>query len=191
VSAPLDFVPHQTISMQILEDRGYVYDSSLLPIYWGPLLKKIKFHGLKIKRNDHYLGRCLYGFAPNYPYHPSYKSLRWHGHMKILEVPITAMPLCRIPFHTSFLFALAHFGHNTHLFDIGFALTKLFRIPYNFLFHTNELSDPITDTAIKHQFGLDLPIDKKLFLCNHVLSHITNTYQCTTTLDYANTFLKK
>jgi len=168
-------------TLDILESRGYLYDSSVIPTFWGPLLKRIKFAKLKVDRTDNYLGKWHYGLCPLSPYHPSPKALHKKGSMKLWEVPITTMPLFRFPFHTSFVMATMHFGLNTFLFDLGYFLLQLFDVPYNFVFHTNELADPIENDQLKRQFGLSIPIKKKKALCHHVLAKIAKNYSFITT----------
>ena len=172
--------------LKILQDRGYIYDSSLMPTYYGPLLKRLKFFSLRINRKNHYLGRSVYGLAPLKPYHPDENKLWKKGSMKIIEIPITTMPALRLPFHASFTFAAYQMGFGNALFDLGFTLLKMADCPLNFVFHTNELSVPITEVSIKRQWGLKLPLKEKNKICNHMLSVIINNYNIVTSLEYAN-----
>lgn len=175
--------------LKILEDKGYAYDSSLLPTYYGPLLKKLKFASLKIPRKDHYLGRFIYGLSPLSPYHPSYEAIWRKGKMRIIEVPITTMPWLRFPFHPSFTFAAYHLGLGCSLFRLGYALLSLTKLPLNFVFHTNELSEPIYEKKIKRQFGLNLPLETKLKICNDILRTISHDFNIISTLEYSSIFV--
>lgn len=157
-----------------------------MPTYYGPLLKKIKFSFLKIKRKNHYLGRFVYGFSPLKPYHPNPDKLWENGNLKLLEIPITTMPWIRMPFHTSFTFAVYQMGFGCALFNLGYALLKMTSLPLNFVFHTNELSTPIADKRIKRQYGLNLSLVEKYKICNHVLRAIQNDFNIITSLEYAN-----
>ena len=172
-------------TLKILEDRGYTYDSSLLPTYYGPLLKKLKFASLKVPRKDHYLGKCAYGFAPLEPYHPAYETIWKKGEMKIIEIPITTMPWLRMPFHTSFTLASYQLGFKCGLFNLGYGLLSLTNLPLNFVFHTNELSVPIYDERIRRQLGLNLPLETKQKICNHILTRIKKDFDIVTTLEYS------
>lgn len=171
--------------LKILEDRGYIYDSSILPTYYGPLLKKLKFSNLKISRNDHYLGKAIYGLAPLIPYHPDEKDIWKKGRMKILEVPITTIPWLRLPFHASFTYATYELGLGCLLFKLGYSLLSKTSLPLNFVFHTNELSDPVYEEKIKRQFGLNFPIETKQKICHYMLSSIVKNYEIISTLDYS------
>lgn len=171
--------------LKILEDRGYLYDSSLMPTFYGPLIKRLKFGTLKITRRNHYLGRFLYGFSPLAPYHPSSEKIWKKGEMKIIEVPITTMPILRFPFHASFTFAAYHFGLGCGLFNLGYTLLGFTGLPLNFVFHTNELSDPISEKEIKRQYGLNFPLAVKQKICNQILKAIQKDYNLIPTIDYA------
>jgi len=101
-------------ALHILEERGFSYDSSVVPSY--PFFKKY---------------RGYQGRAPAVPYHPHHKDIRRRGEMNILEVPVAGqlfgLPLAgiwiaRIPF---FVFkSLFNFNNppfitvNMHSWDI-------------------------------------------------------------------------
>lgn len=172
----------------ILEDRGYIYDSSLLPTYFGPLLKRLKFVSVKIPGKNHYLGRFSYGFSPLIPYNPCMEAIWKRGKMRLLEVPITTMPYLRFPFHTSFAFAAYQLGFGYGLFKLGYSLLKTTSLPLNFVFHTNELSNSIYIEKIKRQLGLNLPVETKQEICNNVLSAIKKDFRTVTSLEYAGLF---
>ncbi len=172
-------------TLKILEDRGYIYDSSLLPTYYGPLLRKLKFSSLHISRQDHYLGRSIYGLAPLRPYHPSSEAIWKKGKMKIMEIPITTMPWLRLPFHTSFTLAACQLGLGCGLFNLGYWLLSLTNLPLNFVFHTNELSIPISEEKIKRQLGLNLPLETKQKICGYILGTIKKDFDILTTLEYS------
>lgn len=175
-------------TLKILEDRGYIYDSSILPTYYGPILKKLKFSNLKINRKDHYLGQAIYGLAPLSPYHPNEKNIWKKGRMRILEIPITTMPGLRLPFHASFTYATFELGLGCFLFNLGYNLLSKTSLPLNFVFHTNELSDPIQEQEIKRQFGLKLSVETKQKLCHYMLKSIVKNYEIFTTLDYSKKY---
>lgn len=178
-------------TLKILEDNGYLYDSSVMPTYYGPLLRSIKFHTVSIERKHSYLGKTRYGRAPLHPYHPDPHALEKKGPMRLLEIPISTMPLLRLPFHTSFVMATAHLGFGSLLFSIGSHLFNMVNAPLNFVFHTNELSEPIHAVTLKRQYGLDLPIYRKERICNKVMRYITSHYECIRSRDLAELTLKK
>lgn len=62
--------------MKLLEDKGFLYDSSIVPRF--PFF--MKYRGFKRR-------------APIIPYFPSYSNCRKKGDMKILEVPVSGLIL--------------------------------------------------------------------------------------------------
>ena len=72
------------------------------------------------------------------------------------------------------------------LFDLGYNLLNLTRLPFNLVFHSNELSDPLWDERISRQFGLNLPLGQKENVCRRVLSRIREHFYPVTTLEYAS-----
>jgi hypothetical protein len=177
-------------TLRILEGRGYIYDSSLMPTYYGPIFKLLKFSSSKITRKNHYLGRPAYGLSPLSPYHPDGKKIWKRGDMNLLEIPITTMPCLRIPFHASFTFATYQLGFGIALFDMGYRLLKATNLPLNFVFHTNELSDPVKDSRIRRQYGLSLPLEDKYRICRRILDAIHKDFTFKTTTEYAITYEK-
>ena len=110
--APSHIIDEQ--GLKLLEDKGFLYDSSVLPHY--PFCKK--YRGYK-------------GRAPLLPYYPSYDNLRRKGDMKILEVPVRGqlfgIPLAgawirKLPFFIyKLLFAFYHprlIVLNLHSWDV-------------------------------------------------------------------------
>jgi hypothetical protein len=171
-------------TLKILEEKSYLYDSSILPTYYGPLLKLLKFASLKISYKNHYLGRPQYGLSPLCPYYPSAKNIWQKGSMKIIEVPITTMPGLRLPFHTSFTFATYHLGLGCSLFNLGHSLLKMTSLPLNLVFHTNELSEPIREKITRRQFGLGLALKNKQKICHYILQAIQQDFKVVSTAEY-------
>jgi hypothetical protein len=71
--------------MQILQDLGYLVDTSVTPLQAWPNARGAKRRG------------PCYVNAPGAPYHPSLEDLNRPGSMPILEVPVTIDFACRIP----------------------------------------------------------------------------------------------
>ena len=89
---------------------GYLYDASTLPTYLGPLARSYYFwkSGLskeeKMARKELF-GKFSMGFKKLKPY---YHELG--GGKKIAEIPVTTMPIFKLPFHLSYLIYLPRSG---------------------------------------------------------------------------------
>ncbi|OXM56123.1 polysaccharide deacetylase [Amycolatopsis thailandensis] len=90
--------------VEVLCERGYTYDASTLPTWVGPLARA--YHNRTAPRADNHGRDELFGgfarvLAPVHPYH-------WTtpGGSRLVELPVTTMPLLRTPIHGSYLLQL-------------------------------------------------------------------------------------
>jgi peptidoglycan/xylan/chitin deacetylase (PgdA/CDA1 family) len=92
--------------LEVLVERGYLYDASTLPTVVGPLARAFYFRSSRLDAAQREERADLFGSAtealrPLSPY-------RWDvGVDGIIEIPVTTMPLLRVPFHVSYLLYLA------------------------------------------------------------------------------------
>lgn len=92
--------------LSTLKRRGYRYDASTFPTFLGPLARAYYFFTAKLSREEREQRKALFGsaregFRPLRPYH-------WQlAEGPLLEIPVTTMPLLRLPFHVSYLIYLA------------------------------------------------------------------------------------
>lgn len=96
--------------LRVLARRGYIYDCSTFPTFLGPLARAYYFMtatGLseEDKRQRSLLfGSFREGFRPLRPY-------RWHTpEGSLVEIPVTTLPLFRVPIHVSYLLYLGVFS---------------------------------------------------------------------------------
>ncbi|HTF33986.1 MAG TPA: polysaccharide deacetylase family protein [Myxococcota bacterium] len=89
-------------TLRVLAQRGYRYDASTLPTFLGPLARAYYFMTARLTPDEREERRKLFGgFAeglrPVRPY-------RWNmGDATLLEIPVTTVPLLRIPMHVSYI----------------------------------------------------------------------------------------
>ncbi|MGB8859557.1 MAG: polysaccharide deacetylase family protein [Ilumatobacteraceae bacterium] len=92
--------------LRALMDRGYEYDCSTLPTVIGPLARKYYFRSAKLTaaqraERAHLFGSARDGLQRLKPY-------RWvAGPQSLIEIPVTTMPLARVPIHLSYVLYLA------------------------------------------------------------------------------------
>ena len=95
--------------LEVLIERGYQFDASTFPTYLGPLARAYYFMTAKLtleekKRRSKLFGTISDGTRPLKPY-------RWATNAgKLLEIPVTTMPLTKVPIHLSYLLYLARFS---------------------------------------------------------------------------------
>lgn len=92
-----------------LNELDYQYDCSTFPTYIGPVARAYYFMTAELSKEDkedrdELFGSMRDGLRPLKPY-------MWDlGNAKLLEVPVTTMPVVKSPFHVSYLLYLSGFS---------------------------------------------------------------------------------
>jgi len=141
------------VTLEILEERGYAYDSSILPAYL-------------------FSNKNIHGFSPLSPYCPFRKNMQ----RGIIEVPVSTAPIIRTPYHASFVIAAHNFNMGPSVFYAGFFLTRLKRLPLNYVFHAAELADSNHDSRLSYFQGLKIPLKKRYEMMSLILKNITEKF---------------
>jgi hypothetical protein len=91
--------------LDLLAERGYRYDASTLPTWIGPLARAFYFRSAKLSPEERAERGKLFGTLgdaarPLKPY-------RWAlGTQSLLEIPVTVLPVARVPMHVSYVLYL-------------------------------------------------------------------------------------
>ena len=171
--------------IRVLRKRGYLYDSSVLPMPYGPLLRWCKKRiSNTTSTKTRYLGKTVYGLAPLTPYRASDDSVWRRSSEGLAEVPITTMPFFRLPFHASFCMALMAKGGGNLLFKMGYTLAYRWRIPLNYVFHACELADVPADNRLRNHWGLYLPVEERFAAIDAMLAAIATDYEVIPTCQF-------
>ena len=108
--------------LEVLAERGYLFDASTLPTYIGPLARMYYFwksdlsEEEKADRGDLF-GTVKDGRRPINPYLWQLSSGK-----KILEIPVTTIPIVKTPFHLSYLLYLSGFSMHLMISYLHFAI---------------------------------------------------------------------
>ena len=122
--------------LEVLSSRGYDYDCSTFPTFVGPLARGYYFMNARLtskqkEEREVLFGGLRDGLRPLYPY-------EWQlGERRLLEIPVTTMPILRAPFHFSYLHWLAGFSErlaDTYL-RLALGLCRLRGIEPSLLLH--------------------------------------------------------
>jgi hypothetical protein len=95
--------------LRMLARRGYLYDASSLPTFLGPLARRYYLRTSRLAGKERVQRKTLFGglrdgLRPIRPY-------RWQLETgELLEIPVTTMPLLKLPFHFSYLLYIGTFS---------------------------------------------------------------------------------
>lgn len=125
-------------ALPILQNRGYLYDSSVFPTALMPLLKFLHWYTMRSRQGGDRttLGHWRYMAAPITPYRTSQKSFVEQGSEGIVEIPITVTPGLRLPFFATFLLSTG-----LRLFMLSYQMLKALGRPIQFQFHLSDFVD--------------------------------------------------
>lgn len=127
-------------AVALLLKLGYQYDASVLPTYLGPLARRFYFRSTGLDRKQQEERSALFGTwrdgrAPIRPH-------LWPAEGEALvEVPVTTLPVAKVPFHPSYLLYIA--ARSPRLSETYLAsalwMCKLARIGPSLLLHPLDL----------------------------------------------------
>lgn len=164
--------------LNVLVARGYQYDASSFPTFLGPLARAYYFFRSSLNKKQkqdrkELFGKFSDGFQPNKPF-------RWQiGDRSLLEIPVTTMPIFKLPIHASYVMYLA--GYSQWLARAYFwsviQLCRLTRTQPSLLLHPLDFLD-VNDAPVLEFFpAMKLPVQKKLKLLGYCLDQMDKVYQ--------------
>lgn len=169
-----------------LARRGYVYDASTLPTVAGPLARAWYFAAAGVDRTGREAQRDLFGsFAdgrrPLRPY-------RWAlAGGTLVEIPVTTLPLLRVPVHFTYVNFLADVSETlaAAYFRATLALCRARRVPPSLLLHAADFigaDDPVCPAFLP---GMRRRAADKLRLLERLLEGFASRFEVCTLGQFA------
>ncbi|MBE9030282.1 polysaccharide deacetylase family protein [filamentous cyanobacterium LEGE 11480] len=172
--------------LTVLQDQGYVYDASVFPTFLGSILRKAALEraevpdAIKNAPNPEF-GRFGDGFRSVTPH-------RWSVNGgSILEIPVTTMPVFRVPIHLTYLHFLASKSKLLAKLYLWFALTmcKIFRVEPSILLHPLDFIAADTVPELGHFPGMGGSTEEKCALTIEFLQQIQKGFKLMSLSEYA------
>jgi len=200
-AAILDFTGQQTIGFRgpgfsysretllILNERGYFYDASTFPTYLGPLARAYYFMHSSLDRAQRQQRKQLFGafsngFLPLKPY-------RHQGDAApLIELPVTTLPLFKVPIHFSYIMYLATFSRLAAVtyFRSAMRFCKLNRVQPSLLLHPLDFLGKDDEEELAFFPGMNAMSEFKLSLAKQLLGWMTKQFDCVTMIEHAKAF---
>jgi hypothetical protein len=172
-------------TLDILVQRGYLYDASTLPTFIGPLARIYYFltsHLSKAELNQRsaLFGSTRDGFRPLKPY-------RWRGEDGVLEIPVTTMPVFRCPIHMSYVLYLSTFSSALALryFQTGLTLCRLTGVAPSVLLHPLDFLGHDDGVGLEFFPAMKMTSEQKLRIVSHALRVFGEEFRVTPLKEYA------
>lgn len=95
--------------IELLTRRGYLYDASTFPTYLGPLARVYYFMKSSLDKRSMKERKNLFGSFSNGL--RSTQAYRWRSAAgELIEIPVTTMPVAKLPMHVSYVLYLSTFS---------------------------------------------------------------------------------
>ena len=172
--------------LRVLLRRGYEYDASTFPTYLGPLARAYYFMTTNLTKEQkeerkELFGRLSEGFRPIKPY-------RWQLDDKtLLEIPVTTMPLFKVPIHVSYILYLSLFSTTLALlyFRMALKLCRITKTEPSVLLHPLDFlgGDDMSDLSFFP--AMRIMSEKKLEIVSDILRLLEEHYTVVSLKEYA------
>lgn len=177
-------------TLRILAQRGYHYDASTLPTFLGPLARLYYFMSARLSAEEKeerskLFGTLEDGLRPLRPYEWQIPGVI--ATERFVELPVTTMPLLRVPIHLSYLIYLSAISPLLGLTYFRTALTmcRWAGVQPSLLLHPLDFMGVEDDRDLAFFPGMSLAREKKLSFVDQVLAIYNRRYQVVTMADHA------
>ena len=188
-------------TLRVLARRGYKYDASTFPTFLGPLARAYYFMTAKLSEEERQKRKGLFGkfrdgFQPLKPY-------RWQvDDRTLVEIPVTTLPLLKVPMHVSYLLYLSVYSRALALqyFRNAIRLCRLTGTQPSLLLHPLDFLGSDDTRDLDFFPAMRMTSEKKLHFVGEALGLLSDRFTVLTmqelagqaalssTLDAASTF---
>jgi len=176
--------------LRILASRGYLYDASTFPTFLGPLARAYYFFKARLNREQRnerkqLFGKIGEGFRPLKPY-------SWQTpEGPILEIPVTTMPVFRIPIHLSYVLYLAQYSQALAkaYFRFSMVLCRLRGVGPSLLLHPLDFLGGDDEPDLAFFPAMQMKGAEKVRLVTEVLSHFSRQFRVVPMIEHAGEIL--
>lgn len=173
--------------LEVLAARGYAYDASPLSTWIGPLARAYYLSGTKLGASEgsdraELFGGFRDGYGPNCPF----DAVTPAG--SIAVVPVTTMPIFRVPIHASYVLYLRGVSVQLARSYIRFALAicRLTRTEPSFLLHPLDFIGGDEVPELQFFPGMQLPGDAKRETVSDILGLLASRFEVARLCDYVS-----
>ncbi len=173
--------------LMTLSERGYEYDCSTFPTYLGPLARLYYFFTARFTKEEkeqrkQLFGRMSDGFQPNSPF-------EWNlGTDRLLEIPVTTMPIFKVPIHLSYLLFLSRFSTLAArvYFWKAMKLCRIFGVGPSLLLHPLDFLGAEDDKDLAFFPTMNIESIQKIKLLGQVLDTMDKNFDVVCMRDHAH-----
>lgn len=178
---------------KILKEKEYLYDASSLPTWIGPLARAYYFRQSDLTKEERETRQGLFGsFSDGLK---RIKPFIWNidNKTELLEIPVSTIPILRLPFHFSYLHYLAniHVSLMTAYLQTAISFCKLTNTEPSFLLHPLDLIGGDLIPELKFFPGMELSSSYKTELFDIVMEKMTTNFDIVNMSEHAEIILQR
>jgi peptidoglycan-N-acetylglucosamine deacetylase len=164
--------------LETLQMRNYAFDASILPTYISPLMRMYYFWNSKLTKKERESRKELFGSYKEglYPLKPYKWKLK--NNQSLLEIPVTTMPVFKIPFHLSYLLYISGYSFllmKTYL-NFSLMMCKLTKTSPSILLHPLDLISGDKVPQLAFFPGMNIPTEQKVKVFKYALKRIQKDF---------------
>ena len=165
--------------LEVLVENDYLFDASTLPTFLGPLARAYYFRKSDLTEAEREKRKRLFGgfkdgLRPVKAYY-----LQVNTEKKLLEIPVTTIPIIKTPFHLSYLIYLNRISGLLMIFylNIAIRMCRMTATSPSFLLHPLDLigGDLIRELAFFP--GMDVETAKKTRIFKNVINLLSMHFE--------------
>jgi hypothetical protein len=173
--------------LRLLVRRGYEYDASVFPNLLNPLGRWYFFARSRLTPEERKQRQALFGTLAD-AMRPV-KPFTWAVEgTQLLEIPVTTMPVIRLPFHMSYLIYLGGYSlvAMRAYWRLALGLCRLTGTEPSILLHPLDFLGREDGVGLEFFPGMSLPVDRKLAIVDEILKSLAEHYTIVNMREHAH-----
>ncbi len=179
-------------TLKVLKRLGYAYDCSTFPTYLGPLARMYYFMTTRLspeekEERSKLFGTFREGLRPVKPY-------IWHlEDGDLTEIPVTTMPVFKVPIHASYVLYLANFSRPLALtyFRVALFMCRISGVQPSLLLHPLDFMGSDDDSDLNFFPAMRRPAAEKVAVVGDILRMMGKDYQLVTMREHAQSIKER
>ena len=178
--------------IRALIDRDYLYDCSTLPTVVGPLARRYYFRSAKLDASQREERANLFGSARD-----GLRGLRPYlfasGTDRLLEIPVTTMPMLRVPIHLSYVLYLRGVSESLALryFANALRVCRLRHVEPSILLHPLDFLGADDVDSLRFFPGMTMPGAVKRATVHRCLQELSSQFEVVALREHAERILAR
>lgn len=173
-------------TLTTLKRLGYAYDASTFPTFLGPLARLYYFMQSNLSKAELTTRKALFGkftegFRPLKPY-------RWRTEAgELIEIPVTTMPLFKVPIHASYVLYLSCYSEKLAMIYLRMALwmCRVTCTPPSILLHPLDFLGGDDEKDLSFFPAMNLNGEKKMAIMDRIFTILRENFEVVPMKDHA------